>query len=217
MDGRIPMPATDRAGVRRLRLLLWTAVALVAAAVGAAAVGLWPRGGPGADDQASEDYASAFGGPFSLVDPQGRRVTDATLKGKPFALFFGFTHCPDVCPTTLQSMARLRQKLGTDGDRFNIVFVSVDPERDTPAEIGNYLSLFGTPIIGLTGTPDELAQITKAYHVFYQKVPIDGGDYVVDHTATVFLMDAAGRFFSTLAYEEGETARLAKLRRLVKP
>lgn len=209
------MPATDRAGVRRLRVWLWTAVALVAAAVGAAAVGLWPRGAAGLGGQASADYASAFGGPFSLVDPQGRRVTDATLKGKPFALFFGFTHCPDVCPTTLQSMARLRQQLGADGDRFNIVFVSVDPERDTPAEIGNYLSLFDTPIIGLTGTPAELAQITKAYHVFYQKVPIDGGDYVVDHTATVFLMDAAGRFFSTLDHKEGDAPKLAKLRRLV--
>lgn len=209
------MPGTDGAGVRRLRLLLWTVVALVAAAVGAAAIGLWPRGAAGPGDTVAADYASAFGGPFSLVDPQGRRVTDATLKGKPFALFFGFTHCPDVCPTTLQSMARLRQKLGADGDRFNIVFVSVDPERDTPAEIGNYLSLFDTPIIGLIGTPDELAQITKAYHVFYQKVPIDGGDYVVDHTATVFLMDAAGRFFSTLDHKEGDAPKLAKLRRLV--
>jgi len=211
------MPATDRRGLRRLRIWLWAVVALVAAAVAAAAVGLWPKGAGSSDDPATADYASAFGGPFSLVDPQGRRVTDATLKGKPFALFFGFTHCPDVCPTTLQSMVRLRHKLGADGDRFNIVFVSVDPERDTPAEIGNYLSMFATPIIGLTGTPAELARIVKAYHVFYQKVPIEGGDYVVDHTATVFLMDASGRFFSTLAYEEGEAARLAKLRRLVKP
>lgn len=207
------MPAIDR-GLRRLRLWLWAVVALVAAALAAATLGLWPRGVDGGDDPAA-DYASTFGGPFSLVDPQGRRVTDATLKGKPFALFFGFTHCPDVCPTTLQSMARLRRKLGADGDRFSIVFVSVDPARDTPKEIGHYLTMFGTPIIGLTGTPAELARIVKAYHVYYQKVPIEGGDYVVDHTATVFLMDAQGRFFSTLAYEEGETARLAKLRRLV--
>lgn len=211
------MPDTRHGkGLHRLRVWLWATVALVGVAAAIAAAGLWPRPAGNGRDLMPNDYASAVGGPFSLVDPQGRRVTDHTLKGKPFALFFGFTHCPDVCPTTLQSMARLRQQLGPDGDRYNIVFVSVDPERDTPEEIGRYLTMFGTPIIGLTGTPAEIERIVKAYHVYYKKVPIEGGDYVVDHTATVFLMNADGRFFGTLAYDEGEASRLAKLRRLVR-
>ncbi|MFC3713243.1 SCO family protein [Sphingoaurantiacus capsulatus] len=201
------MPATD---LRRVRRWLWAAVALVAVA---ASVALWR---PAPKNQVAEDYASAFGGPFSLTDTQGRTVTDATLRGKPFAIFFGFTHCPDVCPTTLQMMVRLRQNLGADGDRLNIVFVSVDPERDTPAEIGHYLTMFDTPIIGLTGNPAQLKAIVDAYHVFYEKVPIEGGDYVVDHTASVFLMDADGRFFSTLDHKEGEAPKLAKLKRLLR-
>lgn len=208
------MPRIDGPRLNRVRILLWTAVAMVSAAAAVAALILWrdpPRGAG-----VAEDYASAFGGPFSLVDPQGRTITEQSLRGKPFAIFFGFTHCPDVCPTTLQSMVRLRAQLGADAERLNIVFVSVDPERDTPAEIGHYLTMFDAPIIGLTGTPAQLARIVDAYHVFYEKVPLEGGDYVIDHTATVFLMDAVGGFAGTLAHDEGEAPKLAKLRRLVR-
>nr|WP_047168469.1 SCO family protein [Sphingomonas sp. Y57] len=194
-----------------LRVLLWAAIAAVL--LGYAALTLWPRIRPLADPHAA--YAAAFGGAFKLVDQDGRTVTDDSLRGRPFAIFFGFTHCAEVCPTTLQTMARLKRALGPAGDRLDLVFVSLDHERDRPADIGRYLTLFGTPIIGLTGSAAEIDRIVRAYHLYYKKVPVEGGDYVIDHTATVFLMDAEGRFFGTLAHDEGDAPRLAKLRRLV--
>lgn len=160
--------------------------------------------------------ASAYGGAFSLVDPSGKRVTDETLKGKPFAIFFGFTRCPDVCPTTLAMMARYRKELGADGMKFDIVFVSLDPEHDKPADIGQYLTLFDTPITGLTGTPAEIAKIVKGYHVFYEKVPQPGGDYTIDHTATVFLMDSDGRLQGTISHDEAPALAIEKLKMLAR-
>jgi protein SCO1/2 len=139
-----------------------------------------------------------------------------TLKGKPFAIFFGFTRCPDVCPTTLSRMAQLRKQLRPDGDKFRIVFVSVDPGYDSPADIGRYVALFGTPILGLTGTDAEVDAAVKAYRAFYQKVPTNGGrDYTIDHTASVYLMDASGKLQSIIAYDETNPSALAKLKRLV--
>lgn len=166
--------------------------------------------------RAPASTASAYGGSFSLVDPAGKRVTDETLKGKPFAIFFGFTRCPDVCPTTLAMMARYRKELRADGMKFNIVFVSLDPEHDKPADIGQYLTLFDTPITGLTGSPAEIAKIVKGYHVFYEKVPQPGGDYTIDHTATVFLMDADGRLQGTISHDEAPALAIEKLKMLAR-
>lgn len=203
--------AAPGARLRILRLVLWLAVALAAGTAMFALFG----------DSSAEtvpppaSYADTVGGPFTLTAPDGSPVTERTLKGKPFAIFFGFTRCPDVCPTTLARMAQLRARLGEQGDRFAIVFVSVDPEHDTPADIGRYVDLFGTSIIGLTGTEAQLAQIVKAYHVFYEKVPVEGGDYTIDHTAAVFLMDRDGKLQSIIDHHEDPEASLAKLRRLV--
>lgn len=163
----------------------------------------------------ADSYASAFGGAFTLVDPKGRQVSDQTLRGKPFAIFFGFTRCPDVCPTTLSEMTQLRKRMGADGNKFNIVFVSVDPERDTPADIGTYLTLFDTPIMGLSGSAEQIATIVKAYRIFYKKVPIDGSDYTIDHTATIFLMGREGQFVSSISYDEDAEVALQKLRGLI--
>ncbi len=201
-----------RLSLRIVRLGLWGLVAIVIA--GLAAFMLWPR--QPAKPAVQADYASAFGGPFRLTDQNGRTVTEQTLKGKPFAIFFGFTRCAEVCPTTLHTMAQLRKKLGSDGDRMNLVFVSLDPEHDKPADIGQYLTLFDTPIIGLTGTAPELDRIAKAYRIYYKKVPIEGSDYVIDHTATVFLMDRNGGFSGTISYDEDAKVRLEKLARLVR-
>jgi protein SCO1/2 len=121
-----------------------------------------------------------------------------------------------VCPTTLSRVARLRARLGEGGDRLNIVFVSVDPEEDTPEQIGRYLTLFGTPIVGLTGTPEALAAARRAYAVHAERVPLEGGGYTIDHTATVFLMGRDGAFVSTLDVHEDDAPALAKLRRLVR-
>ena len=198
-----------RRPLRTLRLVLWGVVAL-ALGVGSYLM-LEHRRAP----DPAQAFASAIGGPFTLIDPAGKTTTNETLKGKPFAIFFGFTRCPDVCPTTLSRMAALRKGLRADGDKFNIVFVSVDPARDKPADIGQYVTLFGTPIIGLTGTDAQIAQAVKTYHVFYEKVPQPGGDYTIDHTATVFLMGRDGQFVSTIDHQEGQAPALAKLKRLI--
>jgi protein SCO1 len=206
-----PSPERRAEGLKTLRLALWGVVALVLG-VGLIAM-LAPDRRPAGSDQGS--YADLIGGPFSLTAPDGSRVTDQTLKGTPFAIFFGFTRCPDVCPTTLSRMAQLRKQLGPDGDKFRIVFVSVDPGYDSPQDIGRYVELFGTPILGLTGTDKEVDAAVKAYRAFYQKVPTKGGDYTIDHTASVYLMDASGRLQSIIAYDETNPSALAKLKRLV--
>mgnify|MGYP001031293431 FL=1 len=201
-----PQPAE---AARTFRMILWVAVALVAC------LGLAAWFGSGHKGPETTDYGNAVGGSFQLVAPDGSTVTEKDFAGEPYAIFFGFTRCPDVCPTTLSRMARLRQQMGAEGDKFRIIFVSVDPERDRPADIGAYVDLFGTPIVGLTGSDHQITQIVKAWHVFYQKVPQPGGDYTIDHTASVFLMDRAGKLQSIIDHHEAEASALAKLRRLV--
>lgn len=189
---------------------------LIALALVVLGAGAWLALRPSSPPDPAESYASAVGGPFTLTDTNGRPFASTRLSGKPFAIFFGFTRCPDVCPTTLARMAQLRARLGADGDKFNIVFVSVDPEADTPEQIGRYLELFDTPIIGLTGTPAQLAAAARAYAVHYERVPLPGGGYTMDHTASIFLMGADGRFVTTLDAHEDDTTALAKLRRLIR-
>ena len=175
--------------------------------------------GVGPEPEAALDepvnYGDTVGGAFSLTAPDGSTVTDQTLKGQPFAIFFGFTRCPDVCPTTLSRLAQLRKRMGEDGEKFQIVFVSVDPGYDSPEDIGRYVDLFGTPIIGLTGSDDAIAEVADAYHAFYEKVPVEGGDYTIDHTAAVYLMGADGKLQSIIDYHESPAASLAKLERLI--
>ena len=204
------MATTDHPG-RRTQLLIASGLILnVLLLAGAGYFWFSPRPQP-----ANSALATEIGGPFTMSDQRGHIVTSEMLMGKPFAIFFGFTRCPEVCPTTLSRMSRLRKTLGPAGDRFNIVFVSVDPEQDKPADLGRYLSLFETPIIGLTGTPEQLAAIVKAYHVYYRKVPIAGGDYTVDHTAAVYLMGPDGRFQTLIDYQGANEMALAKLRHLI--
>ena len=193
------------------RLVLWGLVAIA----GAALIFLLLRPEPKlpAPTETALPLAS-IGGPFTLVDADGRPYSSARLAGKPFAIFFGFTHCPDVCPTTLARLTRLRRQLGQGDDAFDIVFVTVDPERDGPAEVGAYARLFDTPVIGLTGTPAQIAQVKKDYAVFSAKAPPPGSEYSVDHTASVFLMDRAGKFVATLVPEESDAVALAKLKRI---
>jgi protein SCO1/2 len=137
---------------------------------------------------------SAIGGPFQLTDQDGRQITEQTFKGKPYLVFFGFTHCPDVCPTTLFEVSEVMRALGPDADDTAALFVTVDPERDTPAVIKDYLSSFDPHVHGATGTEQQLAQVQKAFRVYSKKVPTGNGDYSMDHTAIVYLMDKRGRF-----------------------
>jgi protein SCO1/2 len=140
--------------------------------------------------------AAAIGGPFQLTDQAGHSFSDQDLKGKTFLVFFGFTHCPDVCPTTLFEISEIMRKLGPQADRTAALFISVDPERDTPEAMRDYLASFDPHVHGLTGDAAALAAVAKAYRVYYKKVPLDGGDYTMDHTAIVYLMDKDGRFVS---------------------
>ena len=125
-----------------------------------------------------------IGGPFTLTASTGKPFSSAELNGKPAAIFFGFTHCPDVCPTTLARLTKLRRELGKGDDALSIVFISVDPERDTPAEVDSYMKLYDTPVIGLTGTPAQIEQVKKQFGIYSRKVDQPGGGYSVDHTAT---------------------------------
>jgi protein SCO1/2 len=156
---------------------------------------------------------AAIGGPFKLTDQNGREVTDGELKGKPFLVFFGFTHCPDVCPTTLFEVSEILRALGPDADRTGALFITVDPERDTPAAMKDYLSSFDPHLIGLTGDPAAVAAVAKAYRVYYKKVPLDQGGYTMDHTAIVYLMDKEGRFVSPFSLKRPAEAAAADLRR----
>lgn len=137
---------------------------------------------------------SAIGGPFQLVDHDGKTVTDHNLKGKPTLIFFGFTHCPDVCPTALFEMSELLRAMGKDGDRVNTYFISVDPERDTVAKMKDYLSSFDPRLKGLTGDRAAVDKVITGYRVYAKKVPLKDGDYTMDHTALIYLMDREGRF-----------------------
>lgn len=158
---------------------------------------------------------ATVGGPFTLVGTEGLEVTEKNLLGKPSAVFFGFTYCPDICPTTLFELTNLMDQLGSDADKMNFVFISVDSGRDGPEEMKQYLSAFDDRIIGLTGTEEQIEAVTKAYKVYYARVPIEDDDYTMDHTASVLLMDSSGEFFGTMDFEEAADVRLAKLRRLI--
>ena len=159
--------------------------------------------------------AAAIGGPFTLVDDTGATVSEKTLAGKPYAMYFGYTFCPDVCPTTLLDLSRWIQKLGPDADKLNEVFVTVDPERDTVHSMHAYLSSFDKHIRGYTGTPAEIAQIAEEHHVYYKKFPTGDGGYTMDHSAVIYLMGPDGKFVTVIPYKEDDAAALAKLRNLV--
>ena len=139
---------------------------------------------------------AAIGGPFQLTDQNGKAVTDKSLKGKPTLIFFGYTHCPDVCPTSLFEISEVLRAMGKDADKVNAIFISVDPERDTQAAMKDYLSSFDPHLQGLSGDPAETAKVITSYRVYAKKVPTKDGDYTMDHTALIYLMDRDGRFVS---------------------
>jgi protein SCO1/2 len=166
--------------------------------------------------RASSPIGSAVagvGGPFRLQDQAGKTVTDKDMKGRPFLVFFGFTHCPDICPTTLFDVSQVLQKLGPDADRTGALFITVDPERDTAAVLKDYLSNFDPHLRGLTGDRASIDAALKAYRVYAKKVPLDGGDYTMDHTALVYLMDKDGQFVAPFDMKRTPEAAAADLRR----
>jgi protein SCO1/2 len=139
---------------------------------------------------------AAIGGPFQLTDQSGQTVTEKSMQGHPTLIFFGFTHCPDVCPTTLFEISEVMRVMGKDADRLNAYYISVDPERDTAAAMKDYLSSFDPRMKGLTGNSEQIAKVLSTYRVYAKKVPLKDGDYTMDHTALIYLMDRDGKFVS---------------------
>ncbi len=161
----------------------------------------------------STDAVAAIGGPFALTDQNGQGVTDRDLAGKPYLVFFGFTHCPDVCPTALFEVSEVMRSLGPEADRTAALFISVDPERDTAAVLKDYLASFDPHVRGLTGDPASLAAVFKAFRVYTRKVPLEGGGYTMDHSALVYLIDKDGRFVAPFNLKRPPAAAAADLRR----
>jgi protein SCO1/2 len=189
--------------VGRFRIILITACLVLAGLVG---VVILTRP-PGAAATTGPTGNAAIGGAFQLVDQNGRAVDQRILNGKWSAVFFGYTFCPDACPTTLQALAAVQDQLGTDARNFQVVFVSVDPARDTPTKLKEYLSTHGFPagVIGLTGTPGQVAKAAQAYRVYYARHG-DGPDYLMDHSVATYLMDPEGRYVTVLAPGESPQA-----------
>jgi protein SCO1 len=196
--------------VRQVRLILWVLAALALA--GFAFLLLRPAH----DGNASPTLitGSSFGGPFTLVGSDGEPFDSSRLDGKPYAIFFGFTHCPDVCPTTLARLVKLRNELGKGASAFNIVFVTVDPERDGPEQVATYETAFGGPVIALTGSPAQIDRVKKQYGIFSQQTPLEIGTYTVDHTASALLFDRDSNFVATISPEEHDAPALDKLKRI---
>lgn len=198
------MTDTSSPALARFRLILWGLV--VVAALGATALFvLKPSAKP----------LGVTGKPFTLESTTGGTFTEANLKGMPSLVFFGYTFCPDVCPTTLAETVAWKQELGLGNDDLRTIFVTVDPERDTKEVLTEYLGGFDPAVIGLVGTPEQTAEAKAAFGVFSEKV--DSGDefYLVNHTASVFLINRDGSFEGTIAYGEAKDTAVAKIKRLI--
>lgn len=180
------MAAAPKPTTARRTIALFAVLVALAAVLLAAALVIFPPAG-------DEPAPSAIGGPFKLTATDGRVVTEKELVGRPTLIFFGYTRCPDVCPTTLAEVSAIFEKLGPQA-KVGALFVTVDPERDTPAGLADYLSSFDRRITGLTGDPSALEAMRRAWRVYAKKTPTSGSDYTMDHTALVYLMDKRGRF-----------------------
>jgi protein SCO1 len=177
-------------------------------------VGMLVAGVPSATPSQAQKIGSA-GGSFDLIDQNGRPFSSTSLAGRPYAIFFGFTHCPDICPTTLVEMGNHLLALGPDGDRLKVVFVTVDSERDTPDHLRTYLASFDARIVGLTGSEAQIAEAARGWNAHYDKFIEKDGSITIVHSAHVYLMDADNRLAATLNFQEPEAEQLAKLKALL--
>jgi len=186
--------------IRLPALLLGLSVALAVCA----AFLIWRMGG--SDYGAVGQQQAAIGGPFTLIDQNGHVRTDRDFRGRWMLVYFGYTYCPDVCPTTLQEMADALRRLGTKARRAEPLFITLDPERDHPAVLRKYLAAFGPEFEGLTGTPKQIASVARAYRVYYARHALPGGGYSVDHSSIIYLMNPDGQFVSILDAQQGAAA-----------
>ncbi|NLR96519.1 SCO family protein [Rhizobium sp. P38BS-XIX] len=198
--------------MRSARIGVWVVVVIVAGILG------WLSFGGNKASQVAA--AGPYGVPFTLVTQTGKPISEQAFRGKPSAVFFGYTHCPDVCPTTLFELNGWLQKVDPDGTKLNAYFVTVDPERDTPEIMDQYVSNVSKRITGISGDPTKVMDMVKGFRVYAKKVPVDdkqqNGDYTMDHTASVFLLNSAGDFAGTIAYQEDPDVAVKKLENLIK-
>ncbi|WP_454683209.1 SCO family protein [Ancylobacter moscoviensis] len=188
-------------------LLLLAAFVVGAVVIVASALALLPQTPTAVSTQ------TTIGGPFELTDQDGQKVTQDTFLGAPTLVFFGFTHCPDICPTALFEMSQLFEALGSDSRKVTGLFITVDPERDTPEVMKSYLGSFHPSIQGLSGTPEQVAAVIKAYRAYAKKVPTQGEDYTMDHTAIVYLMGKDGSFVAPFNLKRPPAEAAEDLRR----
>ena len=198
--------------MKKFRIALWIAVVGLAGVLGFLTLEV---------TRSKQQLAEGpFGVPFTLVTQNGQPITERAFQDKPTALFFGFTHCPEVCPTTLFELNGWMHQIDPDGTKINAYFITVDPERDTPEMMANYVSNVSERITGISGAPDQVMAMVKGFRVYAKKVPVDeakpDGDYTMDHTASVFLLNKGGRFSGTIAYGENPDTAVKKLENLIK-
>lgn len=197
------------------RQLIGYSAAVVGALCLALFAGWWRVDGPGAPAPAGQRPLAMSEMDFRLTDHQGKEVDAVTLIGRPSLVFFGFTYCPDICPTTLSDISVWLSDLGDDAGRLNVIFITVDPERDTVAAMAAYISNFHPIIQGWTGSSEQIARAVEGFRANSEKVPTGSGDYTMNHTASVFLFDANGRFVSTIDYHEPREYAVPKIRRAI--
>ena len=199
----------------RARLIAFVIAGFLIGAIAGAAVLLVanPQGG----QPVQSSGAALIGGPFSLVGADGKPVTDRNFRGRYMLIFFGFTHCPDICPAELQVIAQALEQLGDKAKKVVPIFITLDPERDTPEAMANYVKSFGPNFVGLTGSPEAIAAAAKAYRVAYSKVENkdSADDYSVDHSALAYLMDPEGRYVTHFSYGLSTDQMAEKLEKLL--
>lgn len=208
MTGKAPPKST----LKQVRLLLWLLVGLVL--IASAALWLIPLDRTHSPEAASGPVKSSFGGPFTLAGADGKPFSSQALAGKPYAIYFGFTRCADVCPTTLSRLVKLRRE-AADDSAMRIIFVTIDPKNDGPAQVGQYASLFNAPIIGLTGTQSQIDRVKKQYGIFAEPSPHPMAGKEMMHSAVILLFDRAGNFAGTILPDEPDEDALARLKKLV--
>jgi protein SCO1/2 len=201
--------------LRFVRLFAWVCVGIATLHVVAMSMGWFINDGPRGTLERKDEPVIAKGGPFAMTDHRGRPFTDADLRGRPALVFFGFTSCPVICPTTLGDMTSWLEELGAEGEKLSAVFVSVDPERDDVAQMASYLEPYNQRIFGLTGPQTQLAKFAEIYRVYYKKVPIGDDNYTMDHTASVLMLDRSLNMVGTVDFHEERSITIAKLKLLL--
>ncbi len=196
--------------MKTFRIVLWLLVAVVS---GVGAYG-WLSGNTG--QKVAQAPTVKIGGPFKLLAHTGLPITEAALAGRNHAIFFGFTNCPDICPTTLLQAAGWLKQLGDDASKVDFYFFSVDPERDTAEILNDYVTAFDPRITGVTGDAEEVARVIKSYRVYAQRVDLEEDDYTIDHSATVLLFSSEGELKGTISFDENKETAIGKLKRLIK-